>query len=221
MKPFHEKYDSQFILYFEGDDKAAEENAEALVAKAHLDGVLDKTTVITLSEPKGSATYNLSENKPLARGRVRVYIVGHGTETSSTVGGCNAKHLAATINTLSDFKIQRVSIVACHAGGDGNKAAPHRFASDLWDHVKGFVVEVTGYTGTVHLDTITYKNSGNPAQLPKGAVRYKSWSGAEWWVTKGTGKKVVGHEHDESANRRKVYFTEHSGVFSKGWTGEL
>ena len=82
MKPFHEKYDSQFILFFEGDDQAAAENAEYLVAKAHLDGVLDKTTIITLSEPKASGVYDLSKHKPLARGRVRVYIVGHGTETS-------------------------------------------------------------------------------------------------------------------------------------------
>ena len=156
-RPFEKKYDSQFIIYFDGADKAAEQNAEYLVAKASVDGILDKTKIIELREIKGNETYDLSEYKSLAKGRVHVYIVGHGTESSQSVGGCRAEQLAKIINSLSTQKIKRISIVACHAGGNGSAIAPHRFVSELWDHAKGFVEEVSGYTGTVHLELGRYK----------------------------------------------------------------
>jgi hypothetical protein len=223
-KPFAEKYDHQFILYFAGTDKAAENNAESLVVRAAGAGVLKQTTVIELEEPQSSSTYDLSDCKPLAKGRVHVYVVGHGTDTSDSVGGCTAKDLAKTIDTMSEKKITRVSIVACHAGGDGNTGAPHRFVGDFWDQAKGSIEEVSGYTGTVRTGLTTFQtkfdSSGSPVGLPQTAHRYKSWSGEEWWVKRGSVKKQVGHQHDEGGNVRKVYYSSKGGFTTKGWTGK-
>jgi hypothetical protein len=218
-RPFEKKYDSQFIIYFDGTDKAAEQNAEYLVAKAAADGILDKTKIIELKEIKGNGVYDLSEYKSLAKGRVHVYVVGHGTESSQNVGGCRAEQLAKIINSLSVQKIKRISIVACHAGGNGSTIAPHRFVSELWDHAKGFVEEVSGYTGTVHMELGRYKNPEKGERVPNDAIGYKSWSGEQWLLYKGGTRKVVGREHDEGSNVRKVYFSSQGGG-SRGWTGK-
>lgn len=215
------KYDSQFIIYFSGADRVAEENAESLVAKAALEGVIDKTTCVELAEPSSATTtYNFAEYKPLVKGKVRVYVVGHGDDTSSTVGGLKAKALATTLDSMTDIFLTRVSLVACHAGGDGSRTAPHRFVSDFWTHAKHFVTEVTGYTGAVHTSLTRYNITNNPADRPAGTARYQSWSGKEWWVAKGTGKKTVSREHDEGKNRRKIYITK-EGMNAKGWSPVL
>jgi len=215
------KYDHQFIIYFSGADRVAEANAESLLAKAALEGNIKKTTCIELVEPSSqSTTYDLSKYKNVAKGSVRIYVVGHGDETSSRVGGLNAEALAKTLDSMTDIFIRRVSLVACHAGGDGNSAAPHRFVTDFWKHAKHFVTEVTGYTGSVHTSMSRYATDSNPAKLPGGAVRYQSWSGEEWWVAKGTGKKTVSREHDEGSNRRKIYITA-EGTLSRGWSPVL
>jgi hypothetical protein len=212
-KPFADKYDFQFILYFAGEDNVAKDNAENLVVIAAEQGVLAKTEIIELQETTSSATYDLSKYKPKAKGRVHVYIVGHGTDTSDKVGGCTAKDLAKTVDTISEFTIKRVSIVSCHSGGDGAHVAPHRFVSDFWDLAKGFVDEVSGYTGSVHTERTRFATTG---KLPANAFKYQSWSGDEWWVKKRSVKKVVSKEHAESGNVRKVYFSKEGG-FSTGW----
>jgi hypothetical protein len=211
-------YNHIFILYFQGNDDAPRENAEALVAKAALLRMLDRTTIIQLNEPESSATWNLSKYKDKAKGKVCVYVVGHGTETSESVGHCTAKDLATTLDTISDHKLTRVSFVACHAGGDGKSHAPHRFVTDFWDHAKHFVEEVTGYTGAVHLNFVRYRTTG---KMPEDAVAYKSWSGQQWWVAKGTGRKTVSHDHDEDADRRKIYISAKGGTTVRSWTGKL
>jgi len=213
-KPFADKYDFQFILYFAGEDNVAKDNAESLVLKAADQGVLAKTQVIGLEEPTSSSTYDLSGCKPKAKGRVHVYIVGHGTDTSDRVGGCTAEDLAKTVNTISDFRIKRVSIVSCHSGGDGARVAPHRFVSDFWAKAEGFVDEVSGYTGSVHTEWSQFATS--TGKLPATAFKYRSWSGEEWWVKRRSVKKVVSREHAEGGNVRKVYFSKEGG-FSRGW----
>lgn len=215
-------YDRIFILYFRGGaDNAPRNNAEDLVIKALTLGKQDQTTVISLNETGSSATYTLSEYKPTARGRVAVYVVGHGTDASDSVGGCTAKDLATTLDTISDYTLARVTFVACHSGGNGNTQAPHRFVTDFWEHAKHFVEEVVGYTGTVRMTHQAYRNTGNLADLPADAVRYRAWNEEEWWVKKGSIHKVVSHDHDEDANRRKIYISRAGGTTSRGWAGKL
>jgi hypothetical protein len=212
-KPFADKYDFQFILYFAGEDNVAQDNAKNLVVIAAEQGVLAKTEVIELEEMTSSATYDPSKCKPKAKGRVHVYIVGHGTDTSDRVGGCTASDLAKTVVTISEFTIKRVSIVSCHSGGDGAHVAPHRFVSDFWDQAKGFVDEVSGYTGSVHTERSRFATT---RKLPANAFKSRSWSGEEWWVKKRSVKKVVSKEHAEGGKLRKVCFSKEGG-FSRGW----
>jgi hypothetical protein len=213
------KYGHQFIIFMKSPtDLVPEENAEALVARAALENALDETTVVPFNEPVSSANYDMKEYEARMTGNDRVYVVGHGNSGSQTVGKCKAEDWAKTFDTMTNrYKIRRVSFVACHSGGDG-KIAPHRFVEEFFGYAKGFVTEVTGYTGTVQLNITTH--SGNPE-----AVRYRTWGGKELWLVKGTGRKVVSHDHDEGDNTRKVYITSdeegRASIKARGWTNKL
>lgn len=220
------KYAHQFIIYFTGGgDDIPEQNAEALVAKAAYDGVLDKTIVIPFNEPLTSCTYigAMKEEQNHVTDNERIYIVGHGTDTSESVGNCNAEDWAKTIKALAGtHKIKRVSFVACHSGaGNQDQIAPHRFVVDFFKHAKDFVTEATGYTGTVRMNFSAYQP--NPLQNPPAdAVAYQSWNGEVWWVKAGMGRKIVGHQHSEDDQRRKIYVRADAiHGESKGWTNKL
>jgi Peptidase C80 family len=221
------KYDHQFIIYFTGGgDNVPRDNAEILMARAAYEGALRKTDLITLEEDDKSGTYDFSGFSHLVTNNERIYVVGHGTDTSDSVGGCNAEDLGKSIKSLAGTRtIKRVSIVACHSGGDGNTIAPHRFVVDLWDHVKDRADEVTGYTGTVRMDTSkVILAETKPASQPE-ARGFRAWNGEAWWLIKGVGKKIVGHQHEEDDQSRKIYVRRGSGgqaaVSSTGWTNKL
>ena len=212
-------YDHIFILYFDSaTDSLPKDSAETLVAKAATLGKLTQTTIIALTQPGSSSTYNLSRYKSKAQGKVGVYVVGHGTSTSESVGKCTAKDLATTLDTISNYKLARVTFVACHSGGDGNAQAPHRFVGDFWTHAQHFVEEAVGYTGSVHMMRTRYPTTG---ALPSNAVRFQSFSGVEWWVENGSIHKGVSHENDEgNPARRKIYYSNR-GMFSRGWAAKV
>jgi hypothetical protein len=78
----------------------------------------------------------------------RVYLVGHGAEDSSSLGGCTAKDLAATIKTFvpSGKRIKRLSLLGCHTGKGQmpEDGPPRRLVKELWELVKAQVLEITG-----------------------------------------------------------------------------
>ncbi len=214
------KYGHQFIIFMKSPtDPVPEQNAESLVARAAFEKALDKTTVVPFIEPASSGSYDMAKYEARMTGNDRVYVVGHGDAGSQAVGKCTAKDWAKTFDTMTKrYKIKRVSFVACHSGGDGNQIAPHRFVEEFYLYAKGFVTEVTGYTGTVRLRDLT-----NPTE-PE-AVPYTTWGGEVLWLVKGTGRKIVSHENDEGDNTRKIYIKSDGkdgmSITAKGWTNKL
>jgi hypothetical protein len=214
-------YDRIYIVYFTGgSDDAPKSNAETLMFKAATLGELGVTKMVGLTEGKSSATYDLSQYKPFSQGKVGVYVVGHGTDTSDSVGNCTAEDMATTFDTLSNYKLSRVTFVSCHAGGNGSTIAPHRFISDFWTHAKHYVDEVAGYTGEVSMAASSYTVKATGA-LPSDAVRVNGLDGTEWWIKKGSVHKRVSHVHDEGANRRKIFISAANGTTSRSWVNKL
>jgi len=169
------------------DNRVAYSNAQALDLKQDLAAAGIPSQITTLS---ARGTPDLSDHQNRIVGNVRVYIVGHGTAESSTIGDLNAAALAAMIRTLvvPPARIQRLGLVGCFSGLSEivPDRAAHRLVTELWPLVDDRVREITGYTGEVAVRWRTDRNgANNPAAI--NVVRDR----ATVYAVAGTGEKVV------------------------------
>jgi len=185
------------------ENATAYNNATALNVKRHLAGDRSKSEVIGLSAVGKS---NIGNHKHKIDDNTRVYFVGHGTPESTELGGLNAQDLADTIKTLvagdPPKRIKRLGLVGCYTGGTNSNAAtppPHCLASVVFDKVKNWVDEVTGYAGEAAANWRVGEAAENTATVRRfafnaaGGIAFDEPGKAsqeEVEVTHGTGRKT-------------------------------
>ena len=167
-------YNHIFILYFQGNDDAPRENAEALVAKSGAtqdarpddDHPAKRARIVRDLEFVEVQGQGEGQGLRLCR-RARYGDLGVGwTLHGKGLGHDAGHHLGSQAHT---GVIRRVS---CwwRRQVPRSTSVRHGFlgpcGSTSWK-------EVTGYTGAVHLNFVRYRTTG---KMPEDAVAYKSWA---------------------------------------------
>jgi hypothetical protein len=208
------RYDSELIVCLVPGGRNANKgnliaymNAEALEAKRKLaKKVAGETATTKLVKAEASGTPDLSAHKSSIKDNTRVYLVGHGTAESSSLGGLNATNLATMVKTLvgPGKRIKRLGLVGCFSGQSELPASErplHRLAAELFEMVNDSVDEITGYTGEVGTKWAIYDGLGeNTIRTTRTNVQGHQ---EQVYAGPGTGGKVV----DNGGVRRKVIVT--------------